>query len=772
MTEARRQRTGRRPQAPGVRHTSGLQLAAYGLLALCLCILALRVTYTEAPTSQVLTMPGSLGDTVYSLTLSGLLIFALVLWLLAGVFTGRPVYRFTGIEIGLAIFGVAAVLATLGASDKRAAITQVVTLLGPICAALLLAQILDHPAKLRLVLVVIVGLGIVSAYQCAEQFFLSNSITIEQYEKAPQLLLGPLGIEPGTFQQFLFEHRLYSRGVRGFFTTSNSAASFALLACAAAAVLLVARFRAGRTREAAPRYKLFGALAAFLVLAGLLLTQSKGGILALGAGLALGGLAAGVHRWLPTQRRLIVTAAVALALLLGIGAGGAAVHYGLTHGRLPGGNSMLVRWQYWTASAKMIADHGLTGAGPGNFSDYYTHYKAAAALESVADPHNFLLSLMTQYGPLGLLGFLAMVFVPLGRVIATPAPAPPEPAATPQPSFRTLALATLLAMGASLLFVRGLLIPTAADSPDVLLYELITVHVAPVAAFLIGFLLVAAPLDRGSSQPAGLTGPVLPTILGCAVLAVLLHNLVDYALFEPGVWMTFWVVMACLIAARVQQQSGSRIAVSAGRVGKPLAVVATVALLGAYGLFVWRPAYQTTVGIQRARQAASAGRYDAAHRYLETAAQADPLSPVTANFNGRLYLQQHEQAEPKQPALLESAAVCFQQAIARNPADYKSFEKLATVYSRLGQPQQAYDAELRAAALYPGCERLWFELAETAEQLGKPGLALCHYTKAVEIEDAYRQQFRQMYPDREKIVSRLGDGKYQHAQRRIRELSQ
>ena len=83
--------------------------------------------------------------------------------------------------------------------------------------------------------------------------------------------------------------------------------------------------------------------------------------------------------------------------------------------RLPGGNSMLVRWQYWAASAHMIADHRMTGVGPGNFADYYTHYKPAAALESVADPHNVLLSLMTQYGPLGLIGFLAMVFVPLWR---------------------------------------------------------------------------------------------------------------------------------------------------------------------------------------------------------------------------------------------------------------------------------------------------------------------------------------------------------------------
>jgi len=738
---------------------------------LCLSILALRVTYTESPTAQVLTTPGSLGDTVYSLTLSGLLIFAFVLWLLWGLFTGRLVYRFTGIEIGLAVFGLASVVSAWGASDKREAITQIVTLLGPLVAALLLVQILDHPAKVRVVLMVLVGLGIVSAYQCAEQFFISNAVTIEQYEKNPQMLLEPLGIETGTFQHFLFEHRLYSRGVRGFFTTSNSAASFAILACAAAAILLIRRLRDAKVRQVAPHYELFTAGAMILVVAGLFLTQSKGGILAFLTGLALCGLLAGIDRWLPAMKRRIRLVLVPLAVLLAAGAGYAMIQYGMTHGRLPGGNSMLVRWQYWVASAKMVADHPLTGIGPGNFSDYYTHYKPAAALESVADPHNFLLSLLTQYGPLGLIAFLAMVCLPLQRLPQLPLSKSVIADATPLPSPRTLALTFLCSVCACLLLIRLLMLPMMADSPDVLLYEIITAHIAPVAAFLIGFLLVASPLGQGSGPRADFDSPSTIAILGCAVLAVLLHNLIDFALFEPGVWMAFWVVIACLAAVRVQQQDGLRVTALRGRIGKPLVLGVAAVLLGSYCFCVWRPACLTAVAIQEAQRAASAGSYDAAHRCLEAAAKADPLSPVAANFNGRLYLQQYEQTREERPALLEDAARCFSQAIQRNPADYKNYEKLATVYGRLGQPQKAYDWYLRAAGLYPGCERLWCELAQMAEQLGKTGLALCHYTKAVEIENSYREQFRRMYPDREKIVSRLGDQEYQHAQKRVEELS-
>src|SRR4030042_7011755 len=78
---------------------------------------------------------------------------------------------------------------------------------------------------------------------------------------------------------------------------------------------------------------------------------------------------------------------------------------------------MLVRWQDWYASARMYASRPFTGIGPGNFSILYPRYKLASAPETVSNPHNFLLSIITQYGPVGLVGFLAMVLLPLWRII-------------------------------------------------------------------------------------------------------------------------------------------------------------------------------------------------------------------------------------------------------------------------------------------------------------------------------------------------------------------
>jgi hypothetical protein len=177
----------------------------YILLALCVCVIALRTTFTEGPPMQSATVTVNLSDTVYSLSISAVLIFSFVLWLVWSFCSKRFSYRLTGIEIGLCLFCVAAVAASFAAANKRLAITNVAVFLAPPLMALLLVQILDSQSKIKLVLAVIAALGVASAYQCAEQFFISNQMTIEQYEQAPQSMLEPLGIEPDTLHQFLFE---------------------------------------------------------------------------------------------------------------------------------------------------------------------------------------------------------------------------------------------------------------------------------------------------------------------------------------------------------------------------------------------------------------------------------------------------------------------------------------------------------------------------------------------------------------------------------------
>ncbi len=768
----------KQPANQNVSKPKSLVYLEYILLAVCLSVIALRATLTEGPAMQSTTQAVNLGDTLYSLSISAVLIFSFIVWVVWSFCTGRFVYRPAGIEIALGILCIAAVVAGFAAADKRVAITDVAVFLAPIWMALLLVQILDSQPKVKLVLAVIAALGVVSAYQCAEQFFVSNQVTIEQYQEDPQSLLKPLGIEPGSFQQFMFEHRLYSRGVRGFFTTRNSAGSFALMAFFAAVALWIDKLK-NRKADRPARMYLFGAAAvAVAILMSLALTRSKGAI----AGLLFAGLLFTALLLFGEWIRIHKKAMLAVCLLLAVAGGWAVASYGLKHGRLPGGGSMLVRWQYWYASAQMAADHFLTGVGPGNFSYFYTHYKPAAALESVADPHNFLLSLLTQYGPLGLAAFLVMIFVPLWRALSPVAAGAPVKAGKHGPAFRKLAVGFLLVIPMALVIIRPILMPkTPTDSFAVLAYVVVTVYIAPIAVFIIAFLLVAGPLNDARHAKYDISN-ITAAALFCAALGVLLHNLTDFAIFEPGVFTAFWAMMACLVAVNSQTNPRPALVLKPATPIRLLVVVMALAVGGAYLGYVLVPVAASTAKIRQANQVISIGQFSYAHELLEKAAEDDTLSDAALSLDGRLYLHQFEMTRNKDRNLLLRAEQTLQAAIDRNDATYKNFERLTDVYCELASisaQQEKTDWLNKALATsslaidrYPGCARLHLKQAQIAEELGKTNVAIAQYQAAINIEDEYRTQFRQMYPERDKVVSRLGEAQYNLAKEKLKSLSQ
>jgi tetratricopeptide (TPR) repeat protein len=772
----------------------------YILLAFCLCILALRTTFTEGPGALSPSLPSNVGDTAYSLSVSAVLIFSCVLWFIWSFCSNRFSYRATGIEVGLCLLCAASIAAGFAASDKRLAVTNVVMIFTPPLMAILLVQILNTQAKIKLVLIVIAALGVVSACQCAYQFIITNQVMIDQYEQAPQTLLEPLGIEPGGLQQFLFEHRLYTRGIRGFFTTRNSAGCFASMAAFAAFALFIERLNNHKEKPPVKPwaknlnpYLLTGGAALTIIIVGLILTKSKGAIIGSLFTMILFIAYYYFEKQLKKHKKTILIACLLLVTLCGW----LVISYGLKHNRLPGGSGMLVRWQYWQASGKMSADHPLTGVGPGNFTYFYPRYKPAEALESVADPHNFLLNILTQYGPIGLAGFLAMVLIPLWRVIFPTHIIEDRKQKTEDRKQKTEDrrqnnIIFLIVISAALLLVRPMILsePTA-DTPELMIFVILTIYLAPVLAFIAGFLLLSAPLQskRVTSDERRATKNI--AILWCVILGVLLHNLIDYAIFEPGVYTTFWAIMACLIAIDNQQNQRPPIALKAKPPTKAIAAVVTLVVIGVYISFVWLPVSKSAAKIKNAYSALSAGNFARAHDYLTAAAEEDPLDATSLNLNGRLYLQHYSQttvpaspqmqAGEKQLILLKKAEQCFRLAIYRNKANFKNYEKLSTVYELLGQTQKAYNWCFKAAKLYPNSGRLRFKLAKIAEQLSKTDIAIEQYRKTIEIEDSFRQQFKIMHPERlvsaklravagKEIVSRLGEERYQFAIKRVKEL--
>ncbi len=785
---------------------SVLILAEYIFLALCLCVIALRVTFTEVPVMQSASDKMNIRDIVYSLSFSAVLIFAFVFWFVWSFASERFFYRITGIEIGLFIFCVAALISGFVAADKRQAINSIIMLLAPILSCVLLVQILDSSTKIKLVLVVIATLGVVCAYQCADQFFIDNQMTIEQYEQSPENLLGPLGIEPGTLQHFLFEHRLYSKEVRGFFTTSNSAGSFLLLAGFVAVGLFIEKYKKRKTDSSANLYLVTSGLATAAIIFGLILTKSKGAIVALIISVAIFIFYLCFGQQIKAHRKKIFIA----LLILALASSSAIMWYGLKHGRLPGGNSMLVRWQYWQATSKMFVDHPLTGVGAGNFSNIYTRYKVASAPETVSDPHNFILSILAQYGPLGLIGFMFIIFIPLWKpkYLAPRFTWGSEYKSTQrkhsQSSFKTTAISFLLVISAAMLLIRPIITPTTStDNIEVLLYIIVTLYVTPVAVFIIGFLLLAAPLKKAPDTRYELRETnIIAAGLFCAIIGVLLHNLIDFAIFEPGVLTSFWAILACLIAIDYQQKSRPSYILQPTFIAKILVAAAGLIVILIYLSYVLTPVVKSSTKIQQAQHAASIGHFEQAHRLLNQAAEDDSLSPLALALNGRLYMQRYEYSLRSMPYgktnsdashlgdkdMLLEAQKCLERAIQRNDADFKNYERLSDVYLLLAENstdfgelsraeqektrwlKQAHNQISQAIKLYPGCSRVHFKLAKIAELTGEKSLALEHYREAVEIEDSYRQQFKIMYPEKKEIVSRLSEDKYQFATERMKAL--
>jgi hypothetical protein len=329
-----------------------------------------------------------------------------------------------------------------------------------------------------------------------------------------------------------------------------------------------------------------------------------------------------------------------------------------------------------------------------------------------------------------------------------------------------------------MLLVRKFIIPALSIGDiAVLIYIVIRFIIPALVVFVAGFMLFRIPADTNGSEAGQKPKSLTTAILFCAALGFLLHNLTDFAFFEPGVNTTFWFMMACLVATESIAKPGHRIVL------EPCSFSKIATLLVAFGIgiafisFALVPVASSTAKIEKANKCISAGRFGQAHILLDDAAITDKLSPLATFLNAKLYIYHYLQSTDKNPELLVRAEQCLQIAIKRNGADFKNRERLTQVYLLLSEQSagqektdwlnKALSTASDTVKVYPGCGRLHFSLAQIAEKLDKTDIAQKEYKKTVEIEDQYRKQFQQMYPGM-KIVSRLGEDKYQTAIDRVK----
>lgn len=559
-------------------------------LLILVSVVALRPLVSESFESAPSAMSQALGDLadpspLRTLLFDSAILSAACLWLLSRTIGPTTRYRWTGLEWGGLLISVAAIASCVTAGNKRLAVNGAIDWLCNVVLAIVLVQLLRTQRLRRVLLSAILASACVQAVQCWDQSIWGHDQTWEHYQSIKEDFWKRQGVALDSTKVALFEHRMLAREAQGFLPHANVAASYLSLCGLAAMGLAVAalkkkgKARGGleghadatkrsdlgerserpegerslpgasspwmasppstSARRAGEPFVPFGAsnwipvcmaFAATFILAAVVTTKSLGALLSVVAVMIVGVMCWILRVRIAAAPKRLVVFLWSMVALLAIGT----LAYGLTYDRLPGW-SLTFRWQYWTASAKMFADHWLTGVGRENFGRHYLQYKSIQSPEEIANPHNLLVQAACDWGAFGAIGIIAM-FVGWSWVLANRKPdASPRlepPLSSTTASHGVLWTAALLAV---VTLGRAPLLGT--NDLNFVYYQSVVTGAVFLAAFRL--FLTASP-----SGNAAVVGAV------AGIAAFLLHEAINFAAFVPAAATTLFASMSWTVASR------------------------------------------------------------------------------------------------------------------------------------------------------------------------------------------------------------------------------
>ena len=239
------------------------------------------------------------------------------------------------------------------------------------------------------------------------------------------ILLGCVVIALVGIGQSFIGKALWQRGTFGPFVNRNHFAGFMVMGVGLAGGMLIGR---------SVRRELLAVYGSVLLLlsAGVLVSASRGGVLALGAEIlflalvALPIALAGGRRspgWRPLVLRalgaLLIGGGAIVGSLFLVGSEGLVRNLSQTAGEIDGQLPLDERYSrrdIWLATSRIVADHPWFGVGLGAFPFAYTRYDQSSGAQRVEQTHNDYLQILVDAGIVG--GLLTVVFVILFFVSA------------------------------------------------------------------------------------------------------------------------------------------------------------------------------------------------------------------------------------------------------------------------------------------------------------------------------------------------------------------
>lgn len=459
----------------------------------------------------------------------------------------RTYYLHFGIShLLLGLLSLLALISTAWASNKYAAFINSSTMIAAAAMFWSATQLVRSWTRLRLVAGACFGIMLICTAHGLIYKYLDHPGTVEEWKKIRTDEFQRRGWTEDSFTAKQFELKLLNAELVGFFASPNTmAAMIVFLGIVTAGVAIqriVNRDEPGWAGAIIP-----AAVPAMLVIH---LTHSKTALLTPVLAAILLFSISRLRNWMLLHRRAIFRAAIAL---FGLGLL-AVIGHGLYHKGLPS-DSLNFRWRFWTGSYGVFAERPFAGTGWSNFGLHYLAHRLPEASEEIKDPHNFLVRFFCELGIAG--GVLALLLMFRGAWETTVPNSPPAPSSRPRAG-----KGLSESMGQILPIVGFAFLINTVSSVDFAQNGYWVFLELMRRVLYAGLLILALALcSLRSSKESTLDDRPAPWIIHgmlVGLMIFLLHNLVDFSLFENGPLVIAALLAGAVLGARNATSFGTR----------------------------------------------------------------------------------------------------------------------------------------------------------------------------------------------------------------------
>ena len=569
--------------------------------------------------------------------------------------------------------------------------------------------------------------------------------TVAEYEAKHDQFLADRGWEPESAAARIYERRVRQATLRGWFATTNILASLLAFAMIFFGGLTIASVRAKLTSG----YTGLLVLAALGAAAGLVLSGSKGAILA-----ALGGLVVLLAPLFLARAKTIlkrfggaVAVACVAAALLAVCARALLLPEGFA-----GEKSLLFRWHYLVGSAGIFAEQPWVGVGPDGFQAAYVAVRVPRSPEEVASAHSVFADWLSTLGVAGG-AWVILTLLLLWRVGCTWRRETDQEEALP---VRRLVRTTFL--GAAVVAALGL-VPAVLIEIHTIDEAGLVMRTIGLAGFIVVAVITMYVLARSDPRLAAWS-------LAAAVIALLVHAQIEMTLFAPGA--VVWAMCVLGVAGGAARRAGPWVGYVAAS-----AVVLAATYLGAAGVAPAR-------GQQRLINDAAVALYPLSEDRLEQLGQRtkaiDLLEAAYERWPANVLplqvavrqavLGAAAASGPDRVAFLQQAGEFADRAVADHgtTGSYVLRANLRYQIARLTDDKASWDlalADARELTLRdPHGIGSWRRLGDVLWDKGDRADAVTAYERALEADRSFElDELKQLGPtDRQRLRARIGQG--------------